>query len=103
MKLKIENIGFIAIAAIAAMAFFYYLLGFSGMMSVFGIMLLFMLPTYLILNSFSLEQDEKLIFSFFIGVGIFPSITYWLGMFISFRIAILITFFLLLAIGIWFS
>ena len=71
------------------------------MMSALGIILLFMLPTYLILNNFSLEQDEKVIFSFFIGVGIFPSITYWLGMLISFRMAILITFIFLSALGIY--
>ena len=100
MKLKVENIGFIAIAAVIIMAFFYLILGFSGMMSALGIMLIFMLPTYLILNNFNLEQDEKIIFSFFIGVGIFPSIAYWLGNAISFRISILITFILLSSIGI---
>lgn len=99
MKLKIENIGFIAIAVISILFFFYYILGFSGMMSALGIIILFMVPTYLILNNFNLEQDEKIIFSFFIGVGIFPSITYWLGLFISFRLAILITFILLVAIA----
>lgn len=100
MKLKIENAGFIAIAVIVILAFFYFILGFSGMMSALGIILLFMLPTYLILNNFSLEQDEKIIFSFFIGVGIFPSISYWLGMLISFRMAILITFIFLSALGV---
>ena len=99
MKLKIENMGFIAIAVVIIMAFFYFILGFSGMMSALGIILLFIIPTYSILNNFNLEQDEKIIFSFFIGVGIFPSITYWIGNVISFRISILITFILLSAVG----
>ena len=93
---KIENIGFIWSMVGIALIFSYLILGFSGMMAVVGIVLLFMLPIYLILNNFELEQDEKIIFSFFIGVGIFPSITYWLGLLISFRIAILITFVMLL-------
>ena len=93
MKLpNFKQIGFVLLAAALILAFFYFVLGFSGMMTALGIMLLFMLPTYLILNNFDLEQDEKIIFSFFIGVGIFPAITYWLGMLISFRIAIFITF-----------
>ena len=100
MKLKIENLGFIVIVIIVTLVFFYFILGFSGMMTSLGIMLLFILPTYLMLNNFNLEQDEKIVFSFFIGVGIFPSITYWLGILISFRIAILITFLLLLITGV---
>ena len=56
-----------------------------------------MLPTYLMLNNFDLERDEKIIFSFFIGVGIFPAVAYWLGMLISFRISIFIAFALLIA------
>jgi len=61
-------------------------------MAVLGIILLFTLPIYMILDNFGIDQDEKLVFSFFIGVGVFPSITYWIGFFISFRIAIFISF-----------
>lgn len=98
MKLPdFRQIGFTLLAAALVLAFFYLILGFSGMMTALGMMLLFMLPTYLILNNFDLEQDEKITFSFFIGVGIFPAITYWLGMLISFRIAIFLSFVLLIA------
>lgn len=97
MKLaKIEDKGFIGITALIMLVFFFFVLGFSGMMTTLGIMLLFMLPIYLILNNFELEQDEQIIFSFFIGAGIFPSITYWLGLVISFRIAVFITFAMML-------
>ena len=96
---KIENIGFIGIIVLTILAFFYYILGFSGMMASLGIMLLFIFPIYLILDNLELEQDEKIIYSFFIGAGIFPSITYWLGIFISFRISILIAFAVLAAAG----
>ena len=100
MKLpKIENMGFMGIIVLIILAFFYYILGFSGMMASLGIMLLFIFPIYLILDNLELDQDEKLIYSFFIGVGVFPSITYWLGIFISFRISIFITFAVLVAVG----
>jgi apolipoprotein N-acyltransferase len=97
---KIENLGFIGIITAAVLIFFYFILGVSGMMSALGIILLFIVPLYLILDNFELDQDEKIVFSFFIGVGIFPAIAYWLGMFISFRIAILITFIVLIVVGI---
>ena len=98
MKLpNLKQSGLVLFAAALALAFFYFILGLSGMMTVLGIMLLFMLPTYLILNNFELERDEKIIFSFFIGIGIFPAVAYWLGMLISFRIAIFVTFAILIA------
>mgnify|MGYP001066280491 FL=1 len=96
---KIENLGFIGIIVAVILVFFYFILGFSGMMAALGIILLFIVPFYLILDNFNLDQDEKIIFSFFIGVGIFPAIVYWLGMIISFRLAILITFGVLIVIG----
>lgn len=96
---KIENIGIILSIVIIMLLFSYFILGFSGMMTVFGVIILFMLPIYIALNRFELGQDEKIIFSFFIGVGVFPSITYWLGMLISFRIAVAITFIILVVGG----
>ena len=99
MNLKIENIGFIGILLVAILIPFYIILGFSGMMTVLGIMLFFILPMYLILDNFNLQQDEKIIFSFFLGVGIFPSMVYWLGTVISLRLAMSITFILLIILG----
>lgn len=94
-----EDMAFIGILAVITLIFFYAILGFSGMMSILGIALIFILPTYLILDNFELDTDEKIIFSFFVGAGIFPSIAYWLGMIISFRLSILITFVLLASIS----
>ena len=100
MKLpKVENLGFIGVMVVVILAFFYFILGFSGMMAVLGIILLFIVPIYFILDNFDLGQDEKLVFSFFLGVGIFPSITYWLGLFISFRLSIFISFVVLIVVG----
>ncbi len=96
---KIENLGFLGVIVAVILVFFYSILGFSGMMAALGIILLFIVPFYLILDNFNLGQDEKIVFSFFIGVGIFPAIAYWLGMIISLRIAIFITFILLIVVG----
>lgn len=94
-----ESMAFIGIAAAIILAFFFYILGASGLMSALGIILIFVLPTYFILNNFKLDDDEKIVFSFFIGAGIFPSIAYWLGTLISFKISIFMTFSLLLSAG----
>lgn len=99
MKVEMEKYKIIGIILIVAMAFFYYILGLGGMMSVLGIFLLFIVPMYLILDKFGLEQDEKLVFSFFIGVGILPSLAYWTGLFISFKIAILVSSIILIITG----
>ena len=100
MKLpKIENLGAIGISIAVILLFFYLILGFSAMTAVLGIILLFIAPIYLILDNFDLEQGEKLAFSFFLGAGIFPSIVYWMALFISFKASILITFVVLAAVG----
>jgi len=61
-----ENMAFIGIIAALVLVFFFYILGASGLMSALGIILIFVLPTYFILNNFSLDNDEKIVFSFFI-------------------------------------
>ena len=94
-----ENMILIGILAAIILTFFFYILGASGLMSALGIILIFILPTYFILNNFKIDDDEKIVFSFFIGAGIFPSIAYWLGTLISFKISIFITFLILLAVG----
>ena len=99
MKAEMEKYKIAGITLIVVLAFFYLILGLEGMMSVLGIFLLFIVPMYLILDNFNLEQDEKLIFSFFIGVGILPSFAYWTGLFISFKMAIAISFIILIIAG----
>jgi len=100
MKLpKIENMVIIGILSAAMLLFFYLILGFSAVTTLLGISLFLILPAYLILDKFELEQDEKIVLSFFTGAGIFPSIAYWIGMFISFKIAVFITFAILISIA----
>ena len=97
---KIENLGFIAVIIVIILLFFYFILGFSGMMAALGHILLFIVPIYLILDNFDLKQDEKIVFSFFLGVGIFPSLVYWPATIISFRLSVFIAFIVLIVVGI---
>ena len=100
MKLiKIENIRIIGILSAALLIFSYLILGFSAAIALLSIILFLILPAYLILDRFELGQDEKIALSFFAGAGIFPSIAYWIGMLISFKIAVLITFAILISIA----
>lgn len=76
-----------------------FLIGLSAALSVLGIAILFVLPFYLILSAFSLPPLEKLCFSFFIGVAVFSIPVYWLGMVISLRLAMIISFILYAGAG----
>lgn len=98
MRVKLGDKTTIAIILILIALFSFIFLGFTGFKVIFGMLLVFFLPFYLILDNFSLSRGEKVIFSFFIGIGIFPSIVYWLGVLISFKLAILISFILLMLI-----
>jgi len=97
--LKIKNNLTIGVIIIVLL-FFFILFGLPGLKLIIGIGLLYVLPFFLILDRFDLEKTEKIVFSFFIGIGIFPSIVYYLGIiFNSIRIAIVVTFIILIAIG----
>lgn len=100
MKIKLGNkITVLIILGLIAL-FSFVFLGFTGFKVLFGMLLVFFLPFYLILDNFNLSRSEKVIFSFFIGVGIFPAIAYWLGVFMSFRLAILVVFVFLVSVSI---
>ncbi|MBS3101119.1 hypothetical protein J4204_03220 [Candidatus Woesearchaeota archaeon] len=94
-----ENKIFMAIILVLIAIFFLTALGITGLRTIAGTILLFILPTYLILNNFDLSAQEKIVFAFFIGIGIFPSIVYLLGLVISLRAAMAITFILLVVIA----
>jgi apolipoprotein N-acyltransferase len=100
LKIKIDDKLTIAVILLLILLFSISFLGFTGLRVLFGIILVFFLPFYIILDNFDLSRGEKVTFSFFIGVGIFPAIAYWLGVFMSFKLAIILTFVLLCAVGI---
>lgn len=100
--LKDNKFAILLIAIIAA--FFFTLFGITGVRTILGLLLLFFLPPYLIFKNFNLPLGEKIAFSFFIGLGVFPTCVYYLGLlFSSMRLAILISFILLMAVAIIFN
>ncbi len=101
MKQETKNSLIFASCMIAvSCAFFYFIFGISGALSILGITLIFLFPTYMILQNFNIDAEEKIVLSFFIGIGIFTPVAYWIGMIISFRIAIFISIIILAATGI---
>ena len=99
MELNKEDFMFIGIVTLIIATFFYYILGLAGAVSALAVVLIFLVPTYFIIDNLDLDMDEKMVFSFFIGVGIFPAFAYWLGTLMSFKLAILISFLILMGIG----
>jgi len=85
-----------SVILITVLAFSYLMFGAVGVRVVLGIIFI-SLPFYLILNKFELTDGEKFVFSILLGLTIFPSIVYLVGLVISFRLAIAITFVILLA------
>ena len=79
--------------------FSFALFGLAGIRFVSGLIIMW-LPFYLILSEFELTTAEKFVFSLIMGITLFPSLVYLLGLLISFRIAIFVTFVLLICV--WF-
>ncbi len=92
MESKHENKIIFGIALIIASLGSFMLLGASGLKTMLGAIVIMFLPFYLIFDYFSLSDEEKIIFSFFASITIFPSLTYWLGFIVPFRIAVLAVF-----------
>tara|TARA_Y100000310_G_scaffold269562_1_gene282857 strand:- start:88 stop:432 length:345 start_codon:yes stop_codon:yes gene_type:complete len=90
MKLNNKTTIGICIFIIAALAVI--TLGFTGVRALLGMIIVFIIPFYLILDTLPMNQEEKIILGFFLGLGLFPVLVYWLGTIISFKLSIVITF-----------
>lgn len=86
---------FLLIAVLIALVFSYILFGVTGIRVILGIVFI-SFPFYLLLNNFELTEGEKSVFSILLGLTIFPSLVYLLGLVISFRIAIITIFIVLI-------
>lgn len=87
------------IIATAFALFGLFLFGMTGLRVILLSGIVFVLPAYLILDSFELSLTEKIFFSLFLGLVLVPVPVYWLGTFLSFRLSIALSFFLLLGLG----
>lgn len=100
LKIKFGKREIIIGLSLLVLLFFFVLFGITGVRTILGIVLLFFIPFFLILNNFNLNFDEKIIFSFFLGLGFFSIFTYWLSFVLgSLRVSMVVVFFILSGIG----
>lgn len=101
MKLKDyfpkELMMFLSVIILTIMIFSFVLFGITGARVVFGIIVMW-IPFYFILSHFDITLGERFVFSLILGVTLFPSIVFLIGFLISFRLAIAVTFLLLMAV-----
>lgn len=93
-----QKILFYSAVILVGLGFLYYLFGMTGARVGFGIIFV-SLPFYILLGAFNLSEGEIVVFSVLAGFTLFSSVVYLLGLAISFRISILIAFFMLMAIA----
>ncbi len=64
----------LCLAVVAATAF--ALFGFTGFRTIISIVALFVIPPLLLLRKSGLDLEEKIFFSLFIGIGLFPLLVF---------------------------
>ena len=79
------------IVFIALAIFLSVLFGFSGL-KISIALLVIILPFFMLLDGFDIHQGEKAVFGTAMGVTVFPSLVYMLGLVISFKLSIFIVF-----------
>lgn len=90
------GIAAVAIVLLAGAMFF----GFIGFKVVLGIALFFFIPTYMVLRVTDLDDDEKLILSILLGVGVFSFLVYAADHLVkSLTSSVIIVFILLSGVG----
>lgn len=97
LKIKFGTKELIILVLLISAIFFFWAYRWTGIRLFVGIILLYILPFYIFLDSFDLTLEEKLIFSFFIGLGMVSLTVYYLTkILISLRVSIIVCFLLLL-------
>jgi len=91
-----ELITFVSVILLVILVFSYYFFGITGMKVVLGIAIM-PLPFYIILSAFNFKEGEKTVFSILMGVTLFPSLAYLIGLVISFKLAIAAAFIVFMA------
>ena len=85
--------------AVVVLIFLMVVFGISGFRTGLGIMLMFVLPFYLILNNLGFAYEESYFFSFFLGIGYYSTLAYNIALVFSLRTAMILSFILLLAVA----
>ena len=94
-----DIVAFLSVVLLAMLIFSFVLFGITGVRVMLGIIFI-SAPFYFTLNNFELNEGEKSVFSALLGLTIFPSLAYILGLVMSFRIAIAATFIVFVGIAI---
>ena len=94
MKLSQPLLTFLGVFCIL-LAFFSYLFGLSGIVTLLGIAFFFILPFFFILSRF-FSFEEALFFSFFVGIGMFATLVYNIAFVVGIKLAIAFTLFIIL-------
>ena len=88
----------LAVVAVAAFALF----GFTGFRTIIAFAILFIIPLFLLLRKTSLDAEEKIFFSLFIGLGLFPLLAWSVNQLLpSFRLSVVVAFVLVAAVGLF--
>ena len=100
IKLKKSHIGFFLLLII--FLFSSHLFGLTGLRTFLGFFIVLILPTYLIMKNIDIEKDERIFFSFFVSLIYFPLLVWYTNRIVpSLRVSIVVTFILLMLIGIY--
>ena len=80
----------------------FVLLGLPGFRTVVAIAVLFVLPPLLLIRATSLDVEEKIFFSFFIGIGLFSLLTWVVNQAVqSLRLSILAAYALVVVLSLF--
>lgn len=94
-----ELLVFVSIVISLVSIFSFVIFGLTGFRVFFGIILI-SIPFYFILSNFELSESEKFVFSILLGLTLFSSLVYLLGLVVSFRMAIAVAFALFIIAGV---
>lgn len=101
MKLDNEHLQWIVWLLLIALAAF-VLFNLTGFRTIVGFALLFVVPVLLLMRHLSLDFEEKVFFSLFIGIGLFPLLVWFVNQLLpSFRLSILAAFVLVVVLGLF--
>lgn len=100
--MKITNKKILGICVFLVFLSSFFIFGFLGVKTILVIIMLFFLPSYSILSYFKLEEDEKIFFSFFIGLGLFPLAVWYVDrMLVSLKLSTVLTFLIVVSVGVF--
>jgi hypothetical protein len=89
-----------AACIMAAIATAGTLFGITGIRVILGMLVIFAVPSYLILRNFVKDEMERAFFAFFLGFGFLPILAFYANKMIpSLKMSVLASFLILLAAG----